>query len=254
MTVVPLSDEIHLYFAYPGQISDPGLLSRYMNLLSDEELAQMSRFHFDRHRHQYLVTRALIRTCLSNYCEVEPAEWRFKKNAYGKPRVAHPFEGLPFRFNISHTDGLIMCGIVRDIAIGVDVEDKDRPTRSGIEKLHGFFSPVEIEELTHLPKEEQKQRFFDYWTLKESYIKARGKGLSLSLSQFSFIFREDKLQDFLVQHDLKDSAKHWKFWRIPMGERYQVAVAIQSERSDFKFNAVNSVPLERNESIQLKFL
>ena len=39
-----LSNEIHLYFTYPEQISDPALLHRYKTLLSDEELTQMPRF------------------------------------------------------------------------------------------------------------------------------------------------------------------------------------------------------------------
>jgi 4'-phosphopantetheinyl transferase len=246
--------EIHLYFAYPGQISEPGLLSRYKSLLSDEEMAQMPRFYFQRHRHQYLITRALIRSCLSNYHELEPAKWCFDKNAYGKPGLACPHEDLPFRFNISHTDGLVMCGFVRDIDIGVDVEDKDRSTHSELDRLFTFFSPTEIEELRLLPKEKQKQRFFDYWTLKESYIKARGMGLALSLSQFSFIFQENRLRDFIVQAELKDTAKHWRFWRIAMGERYQVAVAIKSENANFKVSASNSVPLESNEPVKLTFL
>ena len=214
----------------------------------------MPRFHFARHRHQYLVTRALIRTCLSKYHDVEPAGWRFDRNENGKPGLAPVHQEFPIRFNISHADGLIMCGIVRDFDIGVDVEDNDRSTRSEIGRLSNFFSPVEISELARLPAEEQKQRFFDYWTLKESYIKARGIGLSLPLNNFSFIFQENELVDFLVHRDLTDSAKDWQFWRFTMGEQYLVAVAIKSGKYDYKLSASNSVPLERNEPVLLTYL
>ena len=248
------SDEIHLYFASPEEISDPGLLSLYKSLLSEQELAQMPRFYFERHRHQYLVTRALIRSCLSHYHELEPHEWCFDKNAYGKPGLAPPHDASPIRFNISHTDGLILCGIVRDIDIGVDVEDENRTTRSDIDGLSGYFSPREVEELCLLPEEKQKQRFFDYWTLKESYIKARGMGLALPLSQFSFIFENDQLKDFIVQPELKDTAEHWRFWRFAMAKHYKGAVAVKSETTNFKVIAKHSVPLECDQSASLSFL
>ena len=81
-------NEIHLYFSYPGKISDPVLLKQYESMLTDEELALMSRLFYARHRHQFLVTRALVRTCLSAYFPVEPVEWRFSKDGFGKPEIS----------------------------------------------------------------------------------------------------------------------------------------------------------------------
>ena len=107
-------NEIHLFFSSPEQISEPGLLDRYENLLTDDERLQMSRFYYARHRHQFLVTRALIRSCLSIYCNVEPGDWRFDTNSYGKPEVSLPDIAGQIRFNLSHCRGLVMCGITRD--------------------------------------------------------------------------------------------------------------------------------------------
>ncbi|MFT4714305.1 MAG: 4'-phosphopantetheinyl transferase [Candidatus Azotimanducaceae bacterium] len=247
------SGEIHLFFASPEEISNIGLLSRYQSLLSDKELRQYSRFHFEQHRHQYLVTRALIRSSLSSFYEVEPAQWCFDVNAYGKPSVASGHGVLPIRFNISHTDGLVMCGIVRDTEIGVDVEDIERITRADIHSLSSYFSPLEVAELKRLPKEKQKHRFFDYWTLKESYIKARGMGLSLSLSQFSFVFEGNRLRDFFVEPELNDDSTNWQFWRFAVRARYRVAVAVKSENRKIKISAYHSVPLESNDSFPLVF-
>ena len=106
------SNDIHLYFVRPGLITDSKLLLQYQSLLSAEEQQQMTRFYYERHRHQFLVTRALIRTSLSNYFDVLPANWVFSKNAYDKPEIAHPDSGEQIRFNISHADGLIMCGMM----------------------------------------------------------------------------------------------------------------------------------------------
>jgi len=246
-------NEVHLYFTFPEKISDPELLQRYESLLTDDELTQMSRLYFARHRHQYLITRALIRTCLSSYFEIEPAAWRFGKNGYGKPEISFPGQSLPVHFNLSHCDGLIMCGITRDYAIGVDAEDAQRTTRAAFESLTSYFSAEEIEALNQLPPEQQKQRFFDYWTLKESYIKARGMGLAIPLDKFSFQFKADRLDGLEIHPDLKDDAKNWQFWRMPMAERYRIAVAVNSG-NELNVSTYSSVPLLINEPLSMAFL
>lgn len=76
---------------------------------------------------------------------------------------------------------------------GVDVEDLKRSTNTAYEDICRYFSTREIEDLLELPEKQKKQRFFDYWTLKESYIKARGMGLSIPLDKFSFLFKHDSL-------------------------------------------------------------
>ncbi len=248
------NNEVHLYFSWPEQITDDGLLRRYRSLLSVKELAQMERFYYARHRHQFLITRALIRTSLSACYQVDPSEWQFGKNGFGKPEISHPDKTLPVRFNISHADGLIMCGLVRDHDIGVDVEDSQRSTRAALESLSSYFSRQEIEDLGKLPPDQQKRRFFDYWTLKESYIKARGAGLSIPLGKFSFHFQANTLSGFNIHPDLKDDARSWQFWRIPMADRYQIAVAINSPKKDFELIAFNSVPLQDTEPMALSFL
>lgn len=240
-------NEIHLYFSYSEQISDPALLHRYESLLTDDERTQMSRLYFARHRHQFLITRTLLRTSLSSYLQVEPADWRFGKNAYGKPEIIFPEISCPVRFNLSHCEGVVLCGIVRDHDIGVDVEDTQRSTSAALDSLSSYFSESEIAGLARLPEDQQKQRFFDYWTLKEAYIKARGLGLAIPLSKFSFQFEADRLSGFETHPDLEDDAANWQFWRLPMAERYRIAVAVHSGNVDFRLNAFNTVPLQSND-------
>lgn len=245
------NNEIHLYFTFPEQISDPELLKQYKSLLTDDELIRMSRLYYSRHRHQYLVTRALIRTSLSKYFKVEPADWRFGKNGYGKPEINFPDKAWPIRFNLSHCNGLVMCGIARAHDIGVDVEDAQRSTRAAFDSLTSYFSSREITSLSHLPPDQQKQRFFDFWTLKESYIKARGMGLAIPLAKFSFQFDGDQLNGFETHPDLKDDATNWQFWQLPMDGRYRIAVAINSGNTDFRLRGFNAIPLQDFNPIQL---
>ena len=246
-------NEIHLYLVFPDRISDPDLLQNYETLLSSEESTQLTRFHYSGHRKQYLLTRALLRTSLSAYHTLGPRDWRFELNGYGKPAVDPLLPGRDIRFNLSHTNGLIVCAITRVADVGVDVEDLDRATRAAFSELSRYFSAAEIAALSKLPPERQKQRFFDYWTLKESYIKARGKGLAIPLDKFSFLFEEDRLKGFELHPDLRDDAANWQFWRADVGGRHRVAVAVNSAEPGLQLTVFDTVPLLESLPFQLSF-
>jgi len=247
------ANEAHLYFSQPEEITDPALLQHYESLLTGDELTRMSRFYFARHRHQYLVTRALIRTTLSSYFHVDPTEWRFGKNAYGKPEISLGDTTWPIRFNLSHCDGLVLCGVTREVDIGVDVEDTQRSAVAAPEQLSSYFSETEIAELVHLPKEQRKSRFFDYWTLKESYIKARGMGLAIPLSSFSFHFEGNNLNGFSIHPSLEDDANKWQFRQMVMNHHYRIALALNTS-SDVEVKGFKIVPLLDKKPETLKFL
>ncbi|MBU4010202.1 MAG: 4'-phosphopantetheinyl transferase superfamily protein, partial [Proteobacteria bacterium] len=176
---------IDLWFSFSDEINDPGLLSAYENYLSISEKQKMQRFHFHKHRHQFLITRALVRTTLSRYFDINPELWRFSNNEYEKPEVVFTGRMPPIRFNISHTDGLVACAVALEEDIGVDVEDTTKQNIS-VDIADKYFSLQEASDLYSVPEAERKQRFFTYWTLKESFVKAVGKGLSIPLDEFSF--------------------------------------------------------------------
>lgn len=103
----------------------------------------------------------------------------FYKGEYGKPYL----KDYPrIHFNISHTDGMAACGI-GDRQLGIDVEQV-RPYRKRV--LRKVFSEAERRRLEEIPEDEHSQYFFRIWTLKESYVKALGCGLTISLTDISF--------------------------------------------------------------------
>jgi 4'-phosphopantetheinyl transferase len=221
-------DEAHLWIARPEQARDPRLLRRYDALLSEDERRKCSRFVFDKDRHSCLVTRALLRTVLSRYAPVPPERWRFAANEYGRPSVDEPREQRWLRFNLSHTEGLVVCLVARRREVGVDVEDR---TRSGelLAVADRFFSPFEVQALRALPREEQLDRFFFYWTLKESYIKARGMGLAIPLSQFSFELDSARERGIRIRFEpeLRDDPNRWDFSALSCGRRHAIASSLE---------------------------
>ena len=87
--------------------------------------------------------------------------------------------------HLSNTTGLVVCAVSRDCVIGIDVENIAR-TLDADELAPSVFAPAELADFRRSGLEDRRNRFFSYWTLKESYIKARGRGLSLPLDAFWF--------------------------------------------------------------------
>lgn len=243
-TETSIETEAHLWIARPGEIRDPELLLGYDALLTLDEREKVSRYRFEKDRHTSLVTRALVRTVLSRYAEASPGDWRFVANVYGRPEIQEPREERSLRFNLSHTEGLVVCLVSRDREVGVDVEDR---TRGGdlLDIADRFFSPFEVKALRALPPEEQMDRFFFYWTLKESYIKARGMGLALSLSAFSFDL-DSPGSGIRVFFDpsLEDDPGRWQFSAMSYGRRHAIAAGVESKRDrDVRIVVRETVPL-----------
>lgn len=206
-------DAIDVWLALDAEISDPRLHAEYRRLLTPEERAQEFRFHFARDRRRYLVTRAMVRTVLSRYLDVDPADWRFAQNQYGRPYIANGPGHADLNFNISHTQGLIAIGIGWRRELGIDVEHvRARPV--SLEIADRFFARAEAAELATVPAERQQDRFFEYWTFKESYIKARGAGLSIPLEQFSFHYPHETAVRIDIHPQLQDDANRWQFWQL----------------------------------------
>ncbi|MES2936649.1 MAG: 4'-phosphopantetheinyl transferase superfamily protein [Pseudomonadota bacterium] len=207
------TDEVHVWLAFEDRIREPALLAQYHTLMAPEEAAQQRRFVFERDRHRYLVTRALVRTVLSRYAPVAPRDWTFTENKYGKPTAANePARAMALSFNVTHTEGLVALGVTRKAALGVDAENTGT-RQAPIDVADHFFAPDETSALARIGAERQHDRFFQYWTLKESYIKARGMGLSIPLDKFAFLFRTEELLELTVHPELADVASRWHFWQ-----------------------------------------
>ena len=119
-----------------------------------------------------------------------------------------------------------MLGVTRNRALGVDVENV-RARQVSIDIADHFFAPQEVEALNLVPRHEQQFRFFEYWTFKESYIKARGMGLSLPLDKFSFHYRDDRAVHIAIHPELADDAARWQFWQFRPTPEYLVAICAE---------------------------
>ena len=158
-------------------------ISELRALLSLDERARADRFHFEKDQIQFIEARAALRLLLSRYLNTSPAELKFSFGAQGKPALANGHSNNDLRFNLSRRDGLALIAITRRREIGVDVElvRVDLPL---FEMAEVSFSQSELATLRSLPESLQAAGFYNCWTRKEAYIKARGEGFSFPLKQF----------------------------------------------------------------------
>ncbi|MBA4422456.1 MAG: 4-phosphopantetheinyl transferase [Syntrophus sp. (in: bacteria)] len=221
---------VHLWFAFPDEWEDPTLIESACHLLGDEEMTRRERFHFPEHRHLYQVSHLLLRTTLSRYSDLLPKSWRFINNDHGKPRLDPDAGPIPLCFSLSHTKGLAVVGVTREGEIGVDVERAGRSVHAA-ELSRRFFSPEETEALEKLPPGRLQAQFPLYWTLKEAYIKALGRGLSHPLDSFSFRLTGERPHRIGFSAQEPQDPEMWRFALIAPRPQSVAAVCVASAKN-----------------------
>lgn len=219
--------DVHLWLLDASSPAADAHLAEAEALLSDDERALLARASHPGRRREVLLGRWLVRTRLSLYAARAPAAWRFTRNAHGCPAIDPPEGAL--HFNLSHTHGLIACVIAR-AELGVDVEWTHRRGRT-LQVADRYFSSGELAALRALPTQAQPSRFFDLWTLKESYIKARGMGLALPLGKFTFSF-EGTSPRLTCAPELGDDGETWRFFLLSPTAGHRAAVAARLPAAD----------------------
>lgn len=215
------SGQVHVFYTRADQISDPCLLKQYRAFLSPGEIRKADRYLKQSDRLLSLVSKALVRYLIAEVILQDPQSICFSTNEHGKPYVV---ESPDIHFNLSHSHGAAVCALCRGAAVGVDVEDKGRRTDLSI--ANRFFSSSEAELVSKASGAEKRKLFFDIWTLKEAYIKAVGKGLTIPLNSFSFDVNESEIQ--ITFRDTGRADPLWQFlqWRPESGKI--VAAAVRS--------------------------
>lgn len=191
----------------------------------------MKRLHSPAGRRLFAESHTLVRRALSRYSEIPPREWRFVENAHGKPRIDPDLDSPTLSFSLAHTKGLAVVAVTGGANVGVDVERVDRCVDAA-RLSNRFFSPEEAAALQELVSDRLRERFFLYWTLKESYIKARGLGLSLPLDSFSFRLAGEIPFRIGFSGSNPDGPGEWRFALLEPRPQYITAIGVSSERPD----------------------
>lgn len=236
-------DGIELFIGLIESIDTPGAVDVCRGLLSVDEQIRADRFKFERHRRQYVFAHAMLRLALSHAApEVEPTDWSFSTGRYGRPFVAAPTTATPLHFSLSHADGCVACVVSKHETVGVDVETVSRRVAPLSTALR-FFAPEEVETLRTLPEPAAIERFFDYWTLKEAYLKARGFGLNLPLDAFAMHVSREAI-GISFKPEISDDPAGWRFSLCSPSPSHRLAIADGSRAAGGLRITRNAWPLQ----------
>lgn len=212
------SSSIHLWAANVSESCwKAGIFERLLRYVSAEKREKINRYlHID-DRRRCLIGDVLIRSWVQANMGLANGKLVFTLNPYGKPLLA----SIDLSFNISHS-GCWVAAIFHRDPVGVDIE-RIAPIAYDIART--CFSVEEYESLCKRKDDEKLTCFYDLWTIKESYIKAVGRGMSLSLQSFTVTI--DNEGAIAVKGAEADRA--WQFRQYAIGGGYKLTACAQSQ-------------------------
>lgn len=156
--------------------------SFFRSRVSERTLQEAASFRSEKVRLTRLAGETLLRFGLEKLFGLDRKRYEICRSIHGKPYLK---EEISCYFNISHSGDYVVC-VFSDTEVGADIEKKANPRMSVARR---FFHPAELEMLESRP-EEQGERFYDLWTVKESFLKYTGQGLTRPLSSFRVEIRK----------------------------------------------------------------
>ncbi|MGC5328104.1 4'-phosphopantetheinyl transferase family protein [Brevibacillus sp. SYSU BS000544] len=194
--------------------------SKLLSYVSVDKQLRIKRFNTKKDAYRTLLADILIRLIISDKYELPFQEITFMYNSHGKPFLSLD-RGLSF--NISHSGKWVVAIVGKRHLVGIDIEEI-RPIE--MEVARRFFAPEEYSDLKEKDERERLLFFYDLWTLKESYVKAIGRGLTIPLDSF-VIQRKDLFGQFVIRQ--KHSPHNFFFQQYDIDKEYKLSACATTD-------------------------
>ncbi len=217
--------DIHCWWTTLDEPLSDHLRRQCLAVLSGQEMQRYRAYYFDHHREAYLQSHGFLRWVLAQYLPCSPELLEFDVGANGKPSLKPVGKEniIPLQFNLSHSKKGVLVGVSGgDCMLGVDTESHEA-ARDVMAIAQRQFAEVEFNYLQALPQSRLIQGFYSFWTLKEAYVKAQGKGLLMPLDRFFFDLQQKPLR--FVCMDAEHKADHAFFWQLQFDPDESSAIA-----------------------------
>jgi 4'-phosphopantetheinyl transferase len=218
--------DVHLWRA--ALDLEPADLEGFEKTLTPEERARAARFHFPKDRKRFVARRGLLREILACYLGREPGKLQLRCRPGGKPFLLGDFGAHELHFNLAHSAGLALYAIARHREVGVDLE-RIQPHLADQQVAERFFSRQESLALRTQPAGLRVQAFFNCWTRKEAYLKARGEGLLAPLDSFDVSLSPDQPATLLSVDDGR-----WSLYALTPAPGFAAAVVLEGSNCNLR--------------------
>jgi 4'-phosphopantetheinyl transferase len=220
-----IRNEVHVWLI---RADKAGLCSACCaDVLATAERERAARFKFEKDRRLYTVAHAALRSILAGYLNVAPGDLEFEIGQRGKPRLAPTFSKDSLEFNLSHSHEVALIAVTREREIGVDVEHVKKEFAFA-EVAERYFTAREVSAIRALPQDLQRRAFYQCWTSKEAFLKAKGVGLSGELDEVEILLAGPGLVR------VKGTLPGWYLSELNPCDDYVGAVALEGDGSDLR--------------------
>jgi len=220
-------DEVHVWYAELG--GSAAELEACRVVLNADERARADRLAHAEHRDRFAIARGVLRRLLGHYLHVDPGALVFGYAQHGKPFLR---DGS-LHFNMSHSHNLALYAVTLEREVGIDIE-WPRAKVAHEEIAARFFSLEEQEALAGLPAAQHREAFYNIWTRKEAYVKARGDGIAAGLDTFSVSLGGEAA--LLNSDQGRTEIERWKLVALEPAPGYVAALCAEG---DWRFSCFN---------------
>ncbi len=193
-------------------------IDRLLKLLDNDGLARYKRYQNAKSAEQFLLGRLLLRYMLKKHYKLTDSAIKITYNEHGKPAL--PVDNI--HFNLSHSGDWIIC-VITDKPVGIDIERVGKFRPAVAKRL---FSTDEYKALMTHQGNARVDYFYTLWTLKESYSKAIGRGLTMPFNDFSI--KKSQLDQLFKTND------HYLLKQYNIDPTYKLAIC--SKTNNFADN------------------
>lgn len=183
------------------------------SVLSEGERNRIEWFTFPQVQNNYIISQGVLRSILAGYLNIEPSQVQLSKHPKGKPFATND---TSLFFNLSNSGKKTVFAFSRNAEVGIDLE-MIRTLPDLEELIQKNFTKKETDYITKNPEEKLK-RFFLFWTIKESYLKAIGEGMRLTPDNLEFSIESDTIKFLGVKGF--DDPTDWLFKRFDLDNDY----------------------------------
>ncbi|NUF33319.1 4'-phosphopantetheinyl transferase superfamily protein [Acinetobacter oleivorans] len=227
------STQVQVYVCPVSRVpQDHMVLSHYLGFLSSAEKLRYDQYHPKAAR-LFLISRVLVKTVLADKLGISPHQVNIQLHPNGKPFVQG---SKAVYFNLTHSADIIILAVTEEGEIGVDIEKVDREF-----EWMRVDSVLDLSEIEWIKEKELTdsssvfQRFFQIWTLKESYIKCTGEGMSRHLKKLNFHVLPEHIQ-FLDSTNDAQKTEEYYFESYIYESNFIFSICLQQRHNLERFN------------------
>ena len=177
---------VTIFYDSIRKLDEGAVYDRCYNSLSAYRREKADKVKFPEDKKRSVAAGILLNQGLSAY-GLRECDMVYETNQNGKPF----FREYPqIRFSRAHSGEYVMAAF-SDVEIGCDIQQMEQ---TDLKIARRFFAPEEYAYIKEQEEESaQEEAFYRIWVLKESFLKAVGTGMALSMTDFSIQIQEDRV-------------------------------------------------------------